>query len=144
MFVLFLDEPVIKYITKDESLHPIRGTPYAAGEDLYSSENYTLEPGKIVKINTGVQWRVPRYMKSQIHGEIHLRSSSRIHGLTTNGVGILDSDYTGDIFVFVWSDRPSHIMKGERIAQLVIITHDNTSNEFIKKHRGESGSTGSH
>jgi dUTP pyrophosphatase len=75
------------------------------------------------------------------------------HGIVLgNLVGLIDSDYQGQIFVSVWnrSQVPFTIQPMERIAQLVIVpvvqVEFNLVDEFIESDRGTGGfgSTGKH
>jgi dUTP pyrophosphatase len=75
------------------------------------------------------------------------------HGIVLgNLVGLIDSDYQGQIFVSVWnrSHVPFTIQPMERIAQLVIVpvvqVEFNLVDEFADSDRGEGGfgSTGKH
>jgi dUTP pyrophosphatase len=75
------------------------------------------------------------------------------HGIVLgNLVGLIDSDYQGQIFVSVWNrGRASFTVQPmERIAQLVVVpvlqVGFNIVEEFEASHRGEGGfgSTGKH
>ncbi|WP_293938247.1 dUTP diphosphatase [Iodobacter sp.] len=75
------------------------------------------------------------------------------HGIVLgNLVGLIDSDYQGQIFVSVWnrSQVPFTIQPMERIAQLVIVpvvqVNFNLVDEFSESDRGAGGfgSTGKH
>jgi dUTP pyrophosphatase len=69
-----------------------------------------------------------------------------------NLVGLIDSDYQGQIFVSLWnrSQNPFTLMPMERIAQLVIVpvmqAQFNIVEEFPLSERGAGGfgSTGKH
>ena len=75
------------------------------------------------------------------------------HGIVLgNLVGLIDSDYQGQIFVSVWNrGRSSFTLEPmERIAQLVVVpvvqVAFNVVDEFVSSDRGEGGfgSTGKH
>ncbi len=68
------------------------------------------------------------------------------HGIVLgNGVGLIDSDYQGMIFVSCWNRgrEPFTIEPGERIAQLVFLpvvqAHFRMVDEFTPSARGEGG-----
>jgi dUTP pyrophosphatase len=68
------------------------------------------------------------------------------HGIVLgNLVGLIDSDYQGQLFVSCWNrgDTPFRMEIGERLAQLVIIpvvqAHFNIVDEFESSDRGEGG-----
>jgi dUTP pyrophosphatase len=60
-------------------------------------------------------------------------------------VGLIDSDYQGQLFVPVWnrSQTPFVIEAGDRIAQLIIVpvvqAEFNIVDEFVESARGEGG-----
>lgn len=134
---------------------PSYATENSAGLDLRANlkdkQELTLAPGEAVLINTGIAIFInnPRYAAF-----IYPRSGlGHKRGLVLgNSVGVIDSDYQGEIFVSLVnrSHIPQTITHGERIAQLVVqrITQVelNIFDEFIESERGDGGfgSTGSH
>ena len=60
-------------------------------------------------------------------------------------MGLIDSDYQGEIMVSLWnrSDKPFEVMPGDRIAQMIFqeITTPNFKivSEFISSERGNKG-----
>lgn len=78
--------------------------------------------GGRVGIPTGIAMGLPG---PETVGLVFARSGLAVkHGLTlSNGVGVIDSDYTGEIKVGLvnLSDKAYTIEPGERIAQLVIM-----------------------
>lgn len=103
---------------------PRRATPGSAGMDLCAAvaDPVTLEPGAFARIPTGfaVSFPSPAYA-----GCVFARSGLAVrHGITLpNGVGLIDSDYTGELQVALCnlSREPYTIQPGERIAQLVMV-----------------------
>jgi dUTP pyrophosphatase len=103
-------------------------TEKSIGCDLLARENYTVEPGKVLKVDTGVwiakvDWeKVP----SGLIPDIQVRARSGLafkHGITlANGIGTIDADYPDEIGVLLLntSDKPFIVEKGMRIAQLVL------------------------
>ena len=79
-----------------------------------------LEPGQRALIPTGIAAAIPQGAA----GMIYARSSLGVrHGVAlSNGVGVVDSDYRGEIQVGLcnFSSEPFTIQPGERIAQLVL------------------------
>lgn len=68
------------------------------------------------------------------------------HGIVLgNLVGLIDSDYQGQIFISCWNrgEQPFTIEPGERIAQMVFLPVARPSfevvEEFVTSHRGEGG-----
>lgn len=115
-------KPTVKFKKLNANAHiPTYGSPYAAGADLYSAEGETvIPPHSTVFIGTGIAMEIPEgYM-----GLIFARSglSCKRHLAPANKVGVVDSDYRGEVKVALHnhSDEPQKIDSGERIAQLVI------------------------
>lgn len=101
---------------------PCRASIGSAGVDLQAliSEPLTLEPQKLCRIPTGIAMELPQgYV-----GLVYARSGLGVkHGIALgNGVGVIDSDYRGEIQVGLCnlSDVAYTIQPMDRIAQLVI------------------------
>ena len=115
-------KPTVKFKKlNDNAQIPTYGSPYAAGADLYSAESeMVIAPHTTVFIGTGIAMEIPEgYM-----GLIFARSglSCKRHLAPANKVGVVDSDYRGEVKVALHnhSNEPQKIDAGERIAQLVI------------------------
>jgi len=103
---------------------PKPATIYSAGIDLHACIDtpLTLLPGDSKKLNSGIKVAIPTYW----YGEMHIRSSIGMIGLNLmNSVGIIDSDYRGEIMIPVYnrSNIQIAINPMQRIAQLVISQH---------------------
>ncbi|MDD6489804.1 MAG: dUTP diphosphatase [Clostridia bacterium] len=109
---------------RENAVIPCRATEGSAGADLYAciNEPVLLAPGKIVKIPTGIAVELA---DSNYAVFLFARSGLGVkHGITlANGVGVVDSDYRGEICVGLCnvSDEPYTIQPNERIAQMVIM-----------------------
>lgn len=109
---------------KENAVVPKRATQGSAGADLYAciDEPVTIEPGALVKIPTGIAIELA---DSSMGAFIFARSGLGVkHGITlSNGVGVVDSDYRGEICVGLCnvSDNSYTIEPNERVAQLVIM-----------------------
>lgn len=103
---------------------PVRGTPGSAGLDLRAvlDEPMTLPPGVLVSVPTGIAIGLP---SPDTVGLVFARSGLAVkHGIgLSNGVGVIDSDYTGEIRVGLINQSavPYDLHPGERIAQLVVM-----------------------
>lgn len=109
----------VKIIAKGSEFIPSFQTRGAAGADLRSFENYTIEPNKVVMVDAGFRCEIPE----GYHAKIVARSSMGKKGIIVpNAPGIIDSDYTGDIRVLLLnlSGEPFEIQKGDRIAQWIL------------------------
>ncbi|AZP14292.1 MULTISPECIES: dUTP diphosphatase [Undibacterium] len=134
-------------------LLPAYGTPGSAGLDLRACIDaaITIKPGETVLIPTGLAIHIdnPGYAAM-----ILPRSGmGHKHGIVLgNLVGLIDSDYQGQLMVSTWNRGQSEfvLQPMERLAQLVIVpvlqVGFNIVEEFGDSQRGEGGfgSTGKH
>ncbi len=103
---------------------PLRATEGSAGMDLYAciDEPVTLAGGEKAVIPTGIAIALPN---AELGAFIFARSGLAIkHGIgLLNSVGVIDSDYRGEICVGVINQlsEPYTIQPDERIAQMVIM-----------------------
>lgn len=101
---------------------PAYGTAGAAGADLTAclEAPITIEPGQTAFIPTGIALEVP----TGCAGLVYARSGMACkQGLApANKVGVIDSDYRGEIMVALHNHSGSarSIEPGQRIAQLLI------------------------
>lgn len=104
---------------------PTRGTAESAGYDLYAATDKDIQipPHSNVKIGTGIAISIP----NGFFGGIFARSgvATKRNMRPSNCVGIIDSDYTGEVIVSIHNDstETKTIQRGERIAQLVIVPY---------------------
>lgn len=118
--------------------HPTKATEGSAGLDLYAAipEKVTIEPGGLVSIPTGISVEFPG---PQYAGFLFARSGlATKHGITlSNSVGVIDSDYTGEIIVGLCnlSKTPYVLEPGERFAQLVIMQLPSLEIEWGEKQK---------
>ena len=79
---------------------PVRATAGSAGYDFYAPDDFVIEPGKTIKIPTGIRvemeenWVLKCYPRSGLGFKFRLQLN--------NTVGIIDSDY-------FYSDNEGHI-----------------------------------
>ena len=143
----------IKFLDNNkEKKAPFYASQGAAGMDLTAclEESITLKPLERALVPTGIAISLP----SEKYGAfIFARSGlASKHGITlANCVGVVDSDYTGEIKVALvnLSNNEYTIENGERIAQMVIMEVNQANftvvDELAKTERGSGGfgSTGS-
>ena len=138
-------KPTVKFKKLNDNAHiPTYGSLYSAGADLYSAEVETvIQPHTTAFIGTGIALEIPKgYM-----GLIFARSglSCKRHLAPANKVGVIDSDYRGEVKVALHnhSNEPQKIDAGERIAQLVITpflaVNFEQADELDETQRGEGG-----
>ena len=120
---------------------PFYASAGAAGMDLCAcmDEPVTIAPRQIVSLPTGIAIALP---SADYVALVFARSGLGIkHGVAlANGVGVIDSDYRGEIRVGLvnQSDGPFTIQPGDRVAQLERVeTLDET-----ERGAGGFGSTG--
>lgn len=97
-----------------------KATPLAAGYDLATVEDMTLEPQQTVMVHLGVHVAIP----TGCVGLLAPRSSLSSHGLVQiNSVGVIDSDYRGELKQELYNIGPVSVTvsAGERICQLVVV-----------------------
>jgi len=115
-------DPVRVKILKEGAKLPTYGTAQAAGADLYACLQTPVEiaPGETAFIPTGIALEVP----VGCAGLIYARSGMACkRGLApANKVGVVDSDYRGEIIVALHNHGGSSqtVENGERVAQFVI------------------------
>ena len=98
---------------------PAYATEGAAGMDVVSAVDTTLEPGARAAIETGFAIAIPPGYEVQVRPRSGLALK---HGVTClNTPGTIDSDYRGEVKVILANlgQEPFAIARGERIAQLV-------------------------
>jgi len=132
---------------------PAYATSGSAGLDLRACIDtaITLKPGQTELIPTGLAVHIA---DPNLCGMILPRSGlGHKHGIVLgNLVGLIDSDYQGQLFVSLWNRGNTEFILNpmERMAQLVIVPVVQVGfeivDEFDESHRGESGfgSTGKH
>lgn len=132
---------------------PQYATPGSAGLDLRAmlKEDLTLEPGQTVLIPTGLSIHIA---DPRLAALILPRSGlGHKHGIVLgNLVGLIDSDYQGELMVSCWNRGQSAftLAVGERLAQLVLVpvvqAHFELVDEFGQSERGAGGfgHSGSH
>jgi dUTP pyrophosphatase len=125
---------------------PVHATDGSAGMDLRAcvEGNTTVHPGETLLIPTGFAMHISDPGMAAV---ILPRSGlGHKHGLVLgNLVGLIDSDYQGQVFVSCWnrSDKEFEIEPGMRIAQLVfvpvIVADFEVVESFEESERGAGG-----
>ncbi|MBO5938927.1 MAG: dUTP diphosphatase [Clostridia bacterium] len=100
---------------------PTYGSTAAAGADLYACEagEVTIAAGETKLIHTGIAMEIPEGLVGLIYARSGLASKKGL--APANKVGVIDSDYRGEIMVALHNHGTSEqsIADGERIAQIV-------------------------
>jgi dUTP pyrophosphatase len=108
---------LVKRLT-EEAVPPTRSTEGAAGYDLCSVENITIEPGKRALVSTGLAVKIP----AGHYGRIAPRSGLAVKFGIDVGAGVVDRDYRGPVKLLLKNtgDTPFAIKRGDRVAQMVL------------------------
>lgn len=111
----------IKKLYKDAKI-PCYATEFSAGADIYAYCDLptTIAPLETAFIKTGLCIEIPCGYVGLIYARSGLASKKGL--APANKVGVIDSDYRGEIIVPLYnhSHTTAIITKGERIAQMVI------------------------
>ena len=99
---------------------PTYASEDAAGLDVASAEDLTLQPGARHAVATGFGIEIPAGYEVQVRPRSGLAIRNGITCLNTPGT--IDSDYRGEVKVILVNlgAEPFEVRRGERIAQLVV------------------------
>lgn len=116
----------VKLLNKDAKV-PQRGNEFAAGLDIYATQDVFIPVGTTTTIPTGIAVELP----NGFVGKIEDRSSMGLKGLRT-GAGVVDSDYRGELKIVmhnltnkqeydpVLHNRGYQVHKGDKVAQILV------------------------
>ncbi len=117
-----MDQLLVKRLSPAAKL-PWRATPGSAGADLFACLQQPVEilPGQTAAIPTGIAIQLPAGQVALVFGRSGL--GLRYGIAPANAVGVIDSDYRGEIIVGLHNHSQSvyTIQPQERIAQLVVL-----------------------
>jgi dUTP pyrophosphatase len=96
-------------------------SPNSAGLDLYADADVLVSSGASVMLGTGIAIEIPMNHV----GLVAIRSSVGKAGVAlANSVGVIDSDYRGEIklcLTYTAGSGGHYIRKGQAVAQIVIM-----------------------
>lgn len=139
------DVPVrVRRLPHGEGLElPRYATQGAAGMDVLSAEDVTLQPGMRHAVATGLSMAIPDGYEIQVRPRSGLALK---HGISVpNTPGTIDSDYRGELKVIMinFGTEAFAINRGDRIAQLVLAPVTRAAwhevEELDETERGEGG-----
>lgn len=111
--------------TDENAKIPTYGSEFAAGADLYAvihNEENRVEilPGETAFIDTGIVMEIPNGYVGLIYARSGLACKQGL--APANKVGVIDSDYRGNIMVALYnqSNETRIVSEGDRIAQIII------------------------
>ena len=107
----------------DNAIVPTYGSQYSAGADLYAAIDapVSIDAGQTYLVKTGIAMEIPTGYVGLVFARSGLASK---RGLApANKVGVIDSDYRGEIKVALHNhtELPVTVDAGERIAQISIV-----------------------
>jgi len=119
----------IRIINKSKNTLPAYETAHAAGMDLRADLETTvlLKPFERKLIPTGLHIELPEGFEAQIRPRSGLAFK---HGISiVNSPGTIDADYRGEIKVLLinLSNEVFEINTGDRIAQMIVASHEKVS-----------------
>ena len=129
----------------DRAVIPTYGSEFSAGADLYAceGEEIVIKAGETRLIHTGIAMEIPCGYVGLVYARSGLASK---RGLApANKVGVIDSDYRGEIMVALYnqSGATQTVADGERIAQIVFTPYASAEfsvvDELEDTARGEGG-----
>lgn len=110
-------------LLRDGARMPTYGSSEAAGADLYAclEDMVTIAPGETVWIPTGIAMEVPKGCAGLVFARSSMGAKRDL--APANKVGVIDSDYRGEINVVLHNHGSRHqqVAPGERVAQLVVV-----------------------
>ena len=111
--------------TDENAKIPTYGSEFAAGADLYAvihNEENKVEilPGETAFVDTGIAMEIPEGYVGLIYARSGLACKQGL--APANKVGVIDSDYRGNIMVALYnqSNEVRTVSEGDRIAQIII------------------------
>ena len=104
----------------EDAIIPKYATIGSSGFDISAIEDTAVFYGHSVLVKTGLSIQVPQGYELQIRQRSGLSLKTQLR--LSNGVGTIDSDYTGEIMCIMTLASPGMylIKKGDRIAQGII------------------------
>lgn len=127
----------------ENAMIPTRGSEYAAGYDLYAFHGDLILPGATNKIETGIAMEIPDGYVGLIFARSGLATKKGLR--PANCVGVIDSDYRGEIIVALHndSDQSQVVDTNDRVAQIAILPYLSVDFEEVdilsETTRGEGG-----
>lgn len=120
---MIMNTTKIKYTKLNPDAHvPVYGTEFAAGADLYAcmEQPVNIKAGTTEFIHTGIAMAIPVGLVGLVYARSGLACKKGL--APANKVGVIDSDYRGEIMVALHNHSTEDIVveSGERVAQMVI------------------------
>ena len=106
---IFIETPAVENVPK-------KSTEWSAGHDIKCLTDFSVAPGEQIELKTGIKMKLP-YGK---YAELRTRSSMA-RSMVRVEAGIIDSDFTGEILVFLFNygKKEYHGKAGNKVAQMI-------------------------
>ena len=131
---------IVKVLCKSSNPLPQYATSLSAGMDVRADndEPIVLEPLQRALVPTGLYLEIPAGYEVQVRPRSGLGAKKGVTVL--NSPGTIDADYRGEVKVILvnLSSEAFTVLKGERIAQLVLSRHETIEWEEVEE-LSESG-----
>lgn len=120
---------------------PTKGSPKAAGYDLFSTEDFVLMPMNRHLFKTGLSMAIP----SGMYGRIAPRSGLAFKDGIDTLAGVIDEDYRGDVGIILinFGITEKQFKVGDKIAQIIFEYYNNVDIQVVddlnETNRGISG-----
>lgn len=112
----------VKFIKlHDDAKEPLKATDGSACFDLFALENGKIFGGRALKIRTGLAFEIPKDHVMLVFSRSGMGFNEAVR--LSNCVGVIDSDYRGEVMVKLQSDSDFNVFidQSQRIAQFMII-----------------------
>ena len=121
-----MERLTLKFRKLDErAVVPSYATEFSAGADLYAlcDGDIQIRSGETVLVHTGIAVEIPEGYAGYVFARSGLASKKGL--APANKVGVIDSDYRGEIMVALHnhSDETCNISNKDRIAQIVFMPY---------------------
>lgn len=108
---------------RPNSVIPFHGSSAAAGYDAYACLDLCVEipPHETRKIPTGIAVEIPDGYMMGVFARSGLATKKGLR--PSNCVGVIDSDYRGEVIVALYNDSDStqYVFNKDKVAQLIIL-----------------------
>lgn len=106
---------------KETALAPVMSSTEAGAYDVFALEEYIILPGTAESLQTGLAFEIPFGYRMMIYSRSGHGFKNRVS--LVNSVGILDSDYRGELRIGLLNEHYKdifHVKRGDKIAQITI------------------------
>lgn len=107
---------------RDNAKSPTKAYPDDACWDLYCTEEVSFPLGGIGVANTGLRFSIPKGYAIQVYSRSGLaKKGIAVH----NAPGVIDSGYTGELSVILFSNYICTLPAGSKVAQFRLVKLEN-------------------